>query len=403
MDTCEVEFAQPGRWRGAAGIRLVVKGTSSATVNVEAWENPRLTGQDPPGELWEIYLALPSSWREVMLPFTSFVPNQYFRSDPANLNGILEPEEVVALNFTLGKFLAGGGQFCLCGGSLVMRRRPQAPSVDDPPSGPASVPLGEDGRWSAVPESAEKLMVRCAFDWGDGATSETTHVYSGETAGMAHRWTVPGRYKVRAKAVDIEGRSSALSAATEVEVTPADVLLESFDDLGRVYEWANPGCTVAKSSVPGVHGSAVRFACTIGKSSPRPTAGFSTDVNVAGGNWSSFSGLRIQARTERGEIIYLKIHEKGKGSDAKGGEIWEVPLKPGPEWTSFFVPFSEFKLAMEDEPPAEDPNGRLDLARIAGVAMHFGRNRNFNGCSDVAYIDDLVLVVKGVSGKAAGR
>jgi hypothetical protein len=89
----------------------------------------------------------------------------------------------------------------------------------DTPSGPSGKSEGYTGTSYSYSTSAtdpDGDRVKYTFDWGDGSTSETGFVSSGETAKNSHSWSSPGTYHVRAKATDSNGASSGWSSAKTV-------------------------------------------------------------------------------------------------------------------------------------------------------------------------------------------
>ena len=56
------------------------------------------------------------------------------------------------------------------------------------------------------------------FDWGDGTTDTSFQTYSGGTVTLAHTWTAPGLFQVKAKAITQDGRVSAWSNVNEIHI-----------------------------------------------------------------------------------------------------------------------------------------------------------------------------------------
>jgi hypothetical protein len=63
-------------------------------------------------------------------------------------------------------------------------------------------------------------LVKFIFDWGDGTTSETDFVSSGEFVSLSHSWSREGVYLVRVRAEDGLGASSNWSEPLEVTIAP---------------------------------------------------------------------------------------------------------------------------------------------------------------------------------------
>ncbi len=75
-------------------------------------------------------------------------------------------------------------------------------------SGPGSGYIGTSYSYSTSAEDPDGDDIKYTVDWGDGTTSETEFMYSGETASLSHDWTEPGEYYIRVKATDDKGANS---------------------------------------------------------------------------------------------------------------------------------------------------------------------------------------------------
>jgi hypothetical protein len=100
-----------------------------------------------------------------------------------------------------------------------------ADSSNDPPAKP-SAPVGTSSgviltqyeyRTSTADPDGDRVWY--TFYWGDGSTSTTDLIDSGETAFASHTWTQSGSYGVYVKATDSEGDVSAWSSGTTVKIT----------------------------------------------------------------------------------------------------------------------------------------------------------------------------------------
>jgi hypothetical protein len=84
-------------------------------------------------------------------------------------------------------------------------------SEETPPDGTGVLGLGSS-------DSGDQVKI--IFDWGDGTTSETGFVDSGENVSSSHHWSSEGVYYVRVRAEDTHGASSEWSEALEVTIVP---------------------------------------------------------------------------------------------------------------------------------------------------------------------------------------
>ncbi|KAF5428905.1 PKD repeat-containing protein [Candidatus Methanophagaceae archaeon] len=84
---------------------------------------------------------------------------------------------------------------------------PNTPRLSGPTSGYTSTLY----RYSTSTEDPEGDDMRHTFDWGDGTTSETEFVKSGERIVQSHAWIEPCEYRIRVRATDDHGASSRWS------------------------------------------------------------------------------------------------------------------------------------------------------------------------------------------------
>lgn len=135
----------------------------------------------------------------------------------------------------------------------------------DTPGAPSGPPLGQPGISYTYYASTTDLngdRITYVFDWGDGNTSMTEAVGSGETVSLPYAWATFGEYSVRVNATDANGASSEWSeplvvvVGTEEQIPPVAIITadptelneseivsfsadESSDQNGEIvsYEW----------------------------------------------------------------------------------------------------------------------------------------------------------------------
>ena len=135
----------------------------------------------------------------------------------------------------------------------------------DTPSAPSGPPLGQPEisyTYYASTTDPNGDRITYVFDWGDGNTSITKAVGSGETVSLPHAWANSGEYGVRVNATDSNGESSEWSepwvvvVGTEEQIPPTAIIAadptelneseivslsadESSDQNGEIvsYEW----------------------------------------------------------------------------------------------------------------------------------------------------------------------
>lgn len=107
------------------------------------------------------------------------------------------------------------------------------PLKPDPPSGPASAKVRRPHTYSANSTDPNDHRIRFKFDWGDGKTSYSNMVESGETASATHTWTWQGTYLIKVKAIDEYGEESPWSDPLSVTM-PVNQHTFSFPLLQRL-------------------------------------------------------------------------------------------------------------------------------------------------------------------------
>jgi len=86
-----------------------------------------------------------------------------------------------------------------------------APAKPLKPTGTGSCILDECRKYTTSTTDSDGDQIRYTWNWGDGTTSTTGLVDSGESATLCHGWNSIGTYQIKAKAVDSKGSSSEWS------------------------------------------------------------------------------------------------------------------------------------------------------------------------------------------------
>jgi len=85
------------------------------------------------------------------------------------------------------------------------------PNKPQPPSGQTSGEAGVEYTYTAVTIDPDGDQISYVFSWGDGTTSQTSFMQSGQQGSASHSWTEEGSYEIKVKAVDEHGAESAWS------------------------------------------------------------------------------------------------------------------------------------------------------------------------------------------------
>lgn len=85
------------------------------------------------------------------------------------------------------------------------------PITPDPPAGPPQGTIKKYYTYSATSMDPEGHRIRFKFSWGDGSTSYSGYVNSGETGSAGHSWGREGTYKIKVMAIDEYGEESGWS------------------------------------------------------------------------------------------------------------------------------------------------------------------------------------------------
>ncbi len=87
------------------------------------------------------------------------------------------------------------------------------------PSGPTNGGVNVSYEFFSSAEDPEGDSVAIRFSWGDGTTSGwSAFVKSGDTVSMAHSWSYPGTYLVKAQAKDANEITSAWSDGHQITI-----------------------------------------------------------------------------------------------------------------------------------------------------------------------------------------
>jgi len=85
-------------------------------------------------------------------------------------------------------------------------------------SGPTTGTIGTSLNYTSSTTDPEGDKIRYTFDWGDGSSSSSEFVASGESVTMNHQWTAAGEYQIRVQATDQHGNASGWSSTTAVTI-----------------------------------------------------------------------------------------------------------------------------------------------------------------------------------------
>lgn len=95
------------------------------------------------------------------------------------------------------------------------------PCTPHKPSGPKCGYVRKAYVYSTSSTDLDGDKIKYTFNWGDGTTSVTGFVDSGERIAASHRWMQAGKYCVKVKATDSKGASSGWSKSITVTETIA--------------------------------------------------------------------------------------------------------------------------------------------------------------------------------------
>ena len=116
------------------------------------------------------------------------------------------------------------------------------PEKPEPPNGPMHGYWRETHTYTANTTDPDNHKIRYEFSWGDGKTSYTNLVESGEVASASHRWGWPKSYIIKVKAIDEFGEESPWSDPIEVNIpryktrTTLNLIFERFSRIFLLIE-----------------------------------------------------------------------------------------------------------------------------------------------------------------------
>lgn len=102
-----------------------------------------------------------------------------------------------------------------------------APTKPDTPDGPASGRIKTDHTYSTSATDSEGHRIRYHFDWGDGSSSWTDYIDSGEVVSETHQWRRSSSYEIKVQAVDEYGEESEWSDPLPISMPRTRNLISS--------------------------------------------------------------------------------------------------------------------------------------------------------------------------------
>ena len=93
------------------------------------------------------------------------------------------------------------------------------PNTPTKPVGPNELSAGETGVFETSSTDPDQNKIRYIFDWGDGKTTSTDFISSGETADVEKIYTSKGNYEIKVKCRDKYGYESSWSEPTSITIT----------------------------------------------------------------------------------------------------------------------------------------------------------------------------------------
>ena len=115
----------------------------------------------------------------------------------------------------------------------------EAPLKPDPPTGPTSGHVRNVYTYYATTIDPDGHRIRYEFDWGDGQTSYSGLVNSGDSGSASHSWRWRGTYQIKVKAVDEWGEESPWSDPLSVSMPRVRFanrpILNIFDKISRLF------------------------------------------------------------------------------------------------------------------------------------------------------------------------
>jgi hypothetical protein len=92
------------------------------------------------------------------------------------------------------------------------------PNTPSTPTGPTTVNAGDTATYESTGDDPDGDKIKYIFNWGDGTTTKTDFMSSGETAYVDKKWTSGGTHDVKVKIRDKFGKESSWSDPLTVTV-----------------------------------------------------------------------------------------------------------------------------------------------------------------------------------------
>ncbi|MEO0099093.1 MAG: hypothetical protein ABIK94_05855, partial [candidate division WOR-3 bacterium] len=179
------------------------------------------------------------------------------------------------------------------------------------PSGPTNGGVNVSYEFFSSAEDPEGDSVAIRFSWGDGTTSGwSSFVKSGDTVSMAHSWSYPGTYLVKAQAKDANEITSAWSDGHQITILYT--FTRTFG--GSDYDW---GTSVQQTSDGGyiIAGGTYSFgagSCDVYLIKTDGSGNLQWYKTFGGSYWDF--GRSVQQTSDGGYIITGGTYSFGAGS-----------------------------------------------------------------------------------------
>ncbi len=121
-----------------------------------------------------------------------------------------------------------------CDPSLHIVKISDRPNTPSNPDGPTDGAINTEYPYSTSATDPDGDLIRYCFDWGDGTTTWTELMESGEEISLGHIWDEPGYYDIKAKVRDEYGLDSEWSETITMHI--AGEILEINKISSRIFK-----------------------------------------------------------------------------------------------------------------------------------------------------------------------
>jgi hypothetical protein len=251
--------------------------------------------------------------------------------------------------------------------SVTIANANHVPDKPSTPKGTESCVSNECHKYSTSTTDSDGDQVRYTFDWGDGTTTITDLVQTGESVTLCHGWSNEGTYQIKVKAVDSKGASSEWSDALIITIAN----WESGSTVPGATNWmaytSNSIYVDVNTSAAGFNETPLYFTSLGGRSSHFDALGVSAIYSATA------TGFRIYLKSQSG-VALTPTYANSREWYIQWLAVPKTSINAGftPPGTTNWKAFGSDAIYLDiDTSAAGFAEAPLYFASLGGISNHF--------------------------------